>query len=822
MREDTYFRQFRVRRRPTSAYEPIGSAQVVHETAGGLVLRTGDTLVEVTALASDLFRVGMFGSGRPSTYASEAVVKTDWQPDEVQIRKDGDEVTVSSGRAKALVKLNPLRISFEDDSGRRFAEDDPDMGMGFAPLVAGEEYLIDPVGTPSRVYKRHRPSEHYFGCGERTGGLEKTDSHQVFWNVDPPTQHTAALNNLYTSIPFLLVLDDAGTWGLFLDNTTRVEFDLAHEDPERSWFGPAGGDLVYYVFAGPTPAAVLDRYTELTGRTPMPPTWALGYHQSRWGYKTAEEVRETALELRAHDIPCDALYLDIDYMDGYRVFTWDRKAFPDPKGLVAELAEAGFRVVAIVDPGVKVDRDYEVYVAGRDADFYCKTFLGGEYRNVVWPGVCAFPDFTNPKVRDWWGDLHRGLVEAGVAGIWCDMNEPTGFIPTPMTMPPDVVHPGGGEPRLHAQLHNIYGSLMAKATREGLQRLRPDKRPFVISRSGYAGLQRHAMHWTGDNTSWWEHLWMSMPQLQNLGLSGLAWNGVDIGGFSGDTNGELLTRWVEFGIFQPFCRNHSAWDSCHQEPWVFGPLYEGHIRRMLKLRQRLVPYLYSLFYECHTTGVPILRPLLFEYPEDGTTHTTEDEFLLGSALLVAPISRRGSEYRHVYLPAGTWYHFWTGGRFHGPAHTLVHAPLGSPALYVKANSPVPLWPEMNYVGERPADPLNILVYPTEGEGACTLYEDAGDGYEHERGVYAKRRIACRDNGDAVSIEIGPQEGSFRPERTRVRLELRGFTQPPAKVTVDGSLLTDWHMDGSTLIVTMPATTNGQDLQIQRGQTLIRE
>ncbi len=283
-------------------------------------------------------------------------------------------------------------------------------------------------------------------------------------------------------------------------------------------------------------------------------------------------------------------------------------------------------------------------------------------------------------------------------------------------MPDDVVHPGGtgGEPKWHAQIHNTYGSLVARAAREGLLKLRPDERPFVITRAGYAGLQRHAMQWTGDNSSWWEHFWMSMPQLQNLGLSGVAWAGVDIGGFGDDTNGELLARWTEIGVFQPFCRNHTTIGTRRQEPWAFGEPYESVCREMIKLRQRLLPYLYTLFEECHRTGAPILRPLLFEYPEDETTYTADDEFLLGDALLVAPITRPGIEHRHVYLPGGTWFHLWTGERLDGPAHVLAHAPLGQPAVYVKANTPIPMGPDVAHTGERPTDPLTVVVYPAAG------------------------------------------------------------------------------------------------------------
>jgi alpha-glucosidase len=366
------------------------------------------------------------------------------------------------------------------------------------------------------------------------------------------------------------------------------------------------------------------------------------------------------------------------------------------------------------------------------------------------------------------------------------MNEPALFIPDGATMPDDVIHPGGrtGEARWHAQIHNTYGSLMARAAREGLLALHPDERPFVITRAGYAGLQRHAMQWTGDNSSWWEHLWMSMPQLQNLALSGVAWAGVDIGGFGGDTNGELLARWYEFGVFQPYCRNHTTLGTRRQEPWVFGEPYESVCREMIKLRQRLLPYLYTLFEECHRSGAPILRPLLFKYPDDETTYAADDEFLLGDALLVAPITRPGVEHRHVYLPEGTWFHYYSGERFDGPAHILAHAPLGEPALYVKANTAIPMGPEASYTGERPTDPLTLLVHPAEGTGESTLYEDAGNGFGYREGEYARRRISCESSEERITIHLGEREGSFVPRREEVRLQLRGVVEAKS-VLVDG-------------------------------------
>ncbi|MGF1472633.1 MAG: glycoside hydrolase family 31 protein [Rubrobacteraceae bacterium] len=771
-------------------YEPLGKAELVDHDDRTLRFRAGTTTVEVTALAPDLFRVGMFLEGRPARYTSEAIYKEDWEPAEISMEKSDGEISISTPAASGRVVLDPLRISFADASGREIAVDDPELGMGHA---FREESVFDaPLGDPVRVYKKRFAGERYFGCGERTGGIEKSETYLNFWNTDPPEGHTDSHDSLYNSIPLTLVMRRGQAWGIFLDSTYRSVFDLGYEDPQRAGFGANGGDLIYYVFCGPAPRDVIARYTELTGRTQMPPMWTLGHHQSRWSYMSEEEIRELAINFREKDIPCDVIHFDIDYMDGYRVFTWDNERFPNPEKLISDLKDQGFNVVTIVDPGVKVDEDYPIYTEGRDKDLFCKTFTEEEYHNVVWPGMCAFPDFTNTKVRDWWGEKHQVLTDIGVAGIWCDMNEPALFIPKQSTMPDDVVHPGDGHPKVHAQVHNAYGSLMARAVRNGLLKLRPDKRPFVITRAGYAGLQRHAMQWTGDNSSWWEHLQMSMPQIQNLGLSGVAWVGVDVGGFFDDSNGELMARWYEFGIFQPFCRNHAAKGTRPQEPWAFGEPYESVARKMIKLRMRLLPYLYTLFDECHRTGAPIMRPLLFEYPEDEAGYTHDEQLLLGESLLVAPVVSPGIDHRHVYLPEDVWFHYWSGERFDGPAHILAYAPLGEPPTYVKANTAVPLGPEMNHTGELPADPLTFLIYPAEGYGRSDFYEDAGEGYGYEEGEYARREISCETSSGRITVTIGEREGSFVPGREQVLLELRGVDNPE-NVQVDGEAA-DWHRD----------------------------
>jgi alpha-glucosidase len=363
--------------KPAPGYQALGKVASVARDGSKVCLSAGSATVEVTALAPDLFRVGFFPQGRAVDYSSVAVVAQDWQPGPVAIVEAAGEVTLSTSAATVRIALDPLRIGFTDLTGRAFAFDDAALGMGwFTP--SGQDQP-EPLGAPVRVYKQHLPGEHYFGCGERTGELDKTGSQQMFWNVDPPRGQTALQSNLYASIPFTLVLSEGRAWGLFLDSTTLVDFDLAHADPDRAWFGAGSGDLVYYVFCGPTPADVVARYTDLTGHTPLPPVWALGAGQSRFSYETAEEVRQVARSFRERDIPCDSLYLDIDTLDGYRVFTWNPIGFPDPEGLLAELKEMGFHAVSIVDAGVKVDERYSVYKEGVAGDLFCKTSHGDDY-----------------------------------------------------------------------------------------------------------------------------------------------------------------------------------------------------------------------------------------------------------------------------------------------------------------------------------------------------------------------------------------------------------------------------------------------------------
>ena len=499
---------------------------------------------------------------------------------------------------------------------------------------------------------------------------------------------------------------------------------------------------------------IVGGYTYLTGRTPLPQLWTLGYHQSRWGYDSADCIKKVAGKYRELDIPCDTMHFDIDYMDGYRVFTWNEKDYGDPAETIQELADDGFKAVCIIDPGVKLDSGYEKYDEGIAGDYFAKTPEGEVYVNAVWPGDSVYPDFGQPKVRKWWAENQKFLTDIGVAGVWNDMNEPASFHGE---LPSDVVFTDEDQKSTHAAMHNVYGHLMSKATYEGLKE-QTGKRPFVITRACYAGSQKYTTVWTGDNQSLWSHLQMAVPQLCNLGLSGLAFAGTDVGGFGADCTAELLCRWVQVGAFSPLFRNHSSNGSIYQEPWQFGEKTVNIYRKFVELRYRLLPYLYDLFAECEKTGLPIMRPLVLHYEKDENTWNLNDEFLVGEHLLVAPVLEQGQTKKMVYLPEGIWYDFNTGKRYEGKQYYLVDAPLDTCPMFAKAGSMIPTYEVMQYVGEKPYDTLNMLVFP--GEGTYVHYQDNGSDFAYQGGAYNQYAFTQQENGEVTMKMM--KEGYERP------------------------------------------------------------
>ncbi len=726
-----------------------------------VVVRCDNGAYTLTVLAPELIQVRLDpidGGGLPATAApSCAVAKpaADWPPCEFQATEDAAGNGIEIRTEKLICRIDGARgrLTFLDLDGRVISQDEA--GGGWHPQ------------GPVACRKQIQEDEHFYGLGERAFGLDLRGRRYENWNTDPRT-YQVGQDPIHLCIPTLLGLHSGGdqAYAIFFDNTFRGYFDLGERDSDILSFGAENGPLRYYFIYGPETPDVLDRYTELTGRTPLPPLWMLGYHQSRWSYHPEARVRKLARDFRqVYHVPCDAIHLDIHYMDDYRCFTWDAQRFPDPVKQIDDLHEQGFKVITIIDPGIKADHEYSVCRDGLERDVFCQ-YPDGEtlFKGPVWPGDCYFPDFTAPRVRAWWGDLYQTLVADGVDGFWNDMNEPAIFGLRSTTLPAFIQHDLDGRSGRHAEAHNVYGMQMARATVEGLRKIRPNERPVCITRSGWAGVQRYAMSWTGDNRSDWEHLWLSMPMLMNLGLSGLAHTGPDIGGYSRFASGELFTRWLQMGVFLPFLRSHTFVHSPDQEPWSWGQPYLDINRRYIELRYRLLPYLYTVLWQCHRAGRPVVRPLFWDYQRDEETYTLDDQFLCGDAFLVAPVVEEGAEEREVYLPEGVWYDFWTGQLYEGPAHIIAEAPLERLPLFVRAGSIAPMWPVMQYVGERPVEQLTLHIYP--GDGESVLYEDDGRTMAFRRGAYRLTTFTLStdadERGEPVLTLTRRAEGAYEP------------------------------------------------------------
>ncbi len=626
-------------------------------------------------------------------------------------------------------------------------------------------------------------NERVYGFGERTTGMNKRGDFLTLWNWDPEMGHGPETGKMYTAIPFYLQISPitGKATGLLVDHTGKTEMDIGHADLSEMQITVQGERLTLYFFAGPTPADVLRQYTDLTGRMPLPPRWALGHHQGRWSYYTDQEVREIATQFRERNHPCESLWLDIDHMDGFRTFTWNTHSFPDVSGLTREMMEQGFHIIPVINPGIKTDRDYLVYHQALAKGYLCRKQGGDLYMGTGWPDDCSFADFSRAQVREWWGNLFHHFLEQGVAGSWNDMNEPSQATlmekkfhkPTLKTFDDDVMHIGSGEnvtgpdgpPTLHTFFHNAFGLQMARAMREGTQRFAPDKRPFVLTRSGTAGVQRYAAMWTGDNSSWWEHISLAVRMCLTLGIGGIPFTGSNIGGFWEHCNGELLVRFAQLGALLPLCWNHNAVASAPQEPWAFGEPYESAYRTAIEQRYQLLPYLYNLFHEASVNGSPIIRPLFYHYPQDQAVYEVEDAYLVGDTLLTAPISKEGALSRSVYLPEGMWFGYWDGKLFEGGQTHEVEGPLEHWPLFVRGNSVLPSGPVMRYIGEKSIDALTLTCYMTaDGQVEYTLYEDDGNSMAYQKGSSAQTIIRGQMTEDGATITIEEQHDQYQPSR----------------------------------------------------------
>lgn len=703
--------------------------------------------------------INVFSPFKYEEHYSKVIEDLEIEPGSVSDCKIEDFIEIKT-EALIIRVYNDFKVDFYDISGKLLCEDyrkerEPFIRRGNTFLAEKEGHKFEKANEKRKieVIKRIFGDEKFYGLGEKTGHLNKKYYSYEMWNTDDPSAHTEEHKSLYKSIPFFITLREKAAFGIFFDNTFRTYFDMAKENSSYYYFGADDGNLDYYFIAGPDIKDVIGRYTKLTGRTPMPQLWTLGYQQCRYSYAPSERVMEVAEDLRKYDIPCDVIHLDIDYMDGYRVFTWDKKKFPDPKGMTERLKEKGFKVVTIIDPGVKKNKGYSIYDKGLKNGYFATDKDGVTYVNAVWPGDAVYPDFSDKSVREWWAENQKIMLESGVSGIWNDMNEPASFNGP---LPDDVQFDNDGRPTDHREIHNVYGHFMAKATYEGLKKY-TGKRPFVITRACYAGTQKYSTVWTGDNKSFWEHLRMAVPMLMNLGLSGVAFCGTDVGGFGFDCTGELLARWVQVGCFSPLFRNHSAVYTRDQEPWTFDEDVLNIYRKYVKLRYRLLPYMYDLMWQCENSGLPVMRPLVLHYPNDSKTYEMNDEFLCGENILVAPVVEQGKTFKAVYLPEGEWYDFWTKEVIKGKQIIIKDAPLDTCPMYIKSGSIIPNYPEMRYTKEKVVEELILDVYP--GCGEYLHYQDDGESFSYRNGEYNTYKFTMKAC-ESLEIDVRKEHSGY--------------------------------------------------------------
>jgi len=751
--------------------------------------------VQVSILAPDLVRIrASFLKPIPAKDHSWAIAKTDWPTTRWSVSENADAVVITTDEIQVVVRRSPLLIEFRDAKTHALINAD-EQPMAYDGKGLLKEMMFDPkAGSFVAVAKKFGVAEHFYGLGEKAARLDKRRSAFVNWNSDTPG-YLEGRDPIYQTIPFYTALENGNAYGIFFDNSYRSYFDFARSSQQRVWFGAEGGELNYYFFYGPSLRKILNRYADLTGHMPLPPLWALGNQQSRWSYYPDTMVEEVVSEYRKRDLPLDVVHLDIDYMQGYRVFTWDRNRFRSPKELSEKLARQGVKLVTIVDPGVKhqpvaksagqitsttpelepQEQRYYVFEQGVLNNYFQKRANGDLFVPKVWPGDSVFVDYTLPAAREWWGSLHRAYTDNGVAGIWNDMNEPADFVDQTGKNQIDVVSYDEGEKSTHAKNRNVFALLMARATYEGLERLRPNQRPYVITRAGYAGIQRYSTMWTGDTNSTWDALALNVPMFTTLGMSGEPFVGSDVGGFIGRGNGELLVRAYQVSFLAPFCRNHKVIDGYDQEPWRFGKYYEDIIRKYLKLRYQLLPFLYTTLEEAHRTGTPLFRPLVLNYQDDPNTYNLDDEFMIGNDLLVAPIVKPDVTRRLVYLPKGVWYDYWTNRKYDGGTMISVEAPLETAPMFVRGGAIIPSAPEMNYTGEKPVDPITFNLYTDDkGNASTTLYEDDGISPAYKQGSFRRTTLTATRAGGVFTINIGAAEGSYNPGPRRFSFVIKSL------------------------------------------------
>lgn len=697
-----------------------GSVRQWKKQTDGVLLETEQALVRVKLYSDSIVRI-TFTTEKSFENFSYAVIA---QPElsDFSVTEGERALTINTSSFTVTIQKQPLKFSFHTLSNQVINEDD--------------EFGTTWIGEQVTTYKKLQPGERFIGLGEKTGPLDRKGSGYQNWNTDAYGYH-ASSDPLYCSTPFYMGIHNGLCYGIYFDNTHKSFFNFGASNNRFASFSSDQGEMDYYFIYGTSVADIIRQYTHLTGRMELPPKWSLGYQQCRYSYYPDKEVLNIAGTFREKSIPCDVIVLDIHYMEKYKIFTWDRKNFPNPKAMLKALSDMGFHVVVMCDPGIKAEEGYHAYEDGLKRDVFLKYPDGTNYTGQVWPGWCHFPDFTRPDTRAWWAEKLQAYTDLGIDGFWNDMNE---IATWGHMLPENIELDFEGNKTTMRRGRNIYGMMMARSTYEGAVKLLAGKRPFNLTRSGFSGVQRYAAVWTGDNVAYDEHMLLGVRLVNSMGLTGIAFAGYDVGGFVGNADSKLFTRWLSIGSFSPFFRGHSMINSRDTEPWTYGEEAEQICRNYIRLRYRLMPYIYSLFYQASQSGMPVQRSLAIDYTHDATiyNHAFHNQYLFGPSILVAP-TESTKDITKVYLPAGKWYSLYDGQPFYGPNEMLVECPIQRLPVFVKEGAIIPMQ-EPGFNTRSHAHTLDLHLYHSEKNSCFLLYWDDGQTFEYKKGYFSTWNI----------------------------------------------------------------------------------
>lgn len=731
----------------------IGDVESWIEKENGIKGKTSLANFEITVFDNSTIRIQITreNSFSPNPYS---VIK-DPQKNNFKIHKTENEVWVKTSKIHLSVNLSPFYLTFQTPAGKIINQDDPSFSVSW-------------LGTEVTNYKKVHKNEKFIGLGEKTGNLDRAGKAYTNWNTDY-FAYGIGDDPLYMSIPFYLGIHNKLCYGIFFDNTHKTVFNFGASNNRFVYYSGEDGDMDYYFFHDDSISKIISSYTELTGKMEMPPAWSLGFQQCRYSYYPDSEVLNLSKTFRDKDMPADVIYLDIHHMEKYKVFTFDGIKFPDPKSLIKTLKERGFRVVVIMDPGIKTDKGYLPYDEGLHKDLFVKFPDGDVYEGQVWPGWCAFPDFTKPETRKWWAEKMEFYFEAGVDGYWTDMNEPASW---GQFTPNLIEFHYEGEEVSHRKARNVYGFQMARSAMEGSLLHRPEERPFVLTRSGYSGIQRYAAAWTGDNFASEEHMMAGIRLVNSLGLSGVAFSGYDVGGFAGEATKSLFARWMSIAAFSPLYRAHSMINSNDAEPWAFGEEVEEISRNYMKLRYKLLPTIYSSYYQSTFSGLPLAKSLAIDYPYDKKIYETafQNQYVFCDRILVAPVEST-KEITKVYLPEGDWYYLYDGTKHKGKQTVYQDCPLNYLPAYVKAGEILSLQSDISHTGEINDGILYLHLYHGNDKSVYVHYEDDGISHEYKNGAYFKREIEW--NSKTGNLIFSKPEGKFESVYKKIKLYFHG-------------------------------------------------